>query len=81
MNKNKILQLILNNSKNVRFSDAVSLAKAFGFALDRINGSHHIFKHPDKPALLNLQNVKGKAKPYQLKQLIQLIERYNLKME
>jgi len=81
MNKNKILQLILNNSKNVRFSDAVSLSKAFGFVLDRINGSHHIFKHPDNPALLNLQNVKGKAKPYQLKQLIQLIERYNLKME
>jgi len=81
MNKNKILQLILNNSKNVRFSDAVSLAKIFGFELDRINGSHHIFKHPDNPALLNLQNVKGKVKPYQLKQLIQLIERYNLKME
>jgi predicted RNA binding protein YcfA (HicA-like mRNA interferase family) len=77
MNKNKILQLILNNSKNIRFS----LAKAFGFVLDRINGSHHIFKHPDNPALLNLQNVKGKAKPYQLKQLVQLIERYNLKME
>jgi predicted RNA binding protein YcfA (HicA-like mRNA interferase family) len=81
MNKRKILQLILNNSKNVRFSDAVTLAKAFGFILDRINGSHHIFKHSDNQALLNLQNVKGKAKPYQLKQLIELIERYNLKME
>jgi len=58
MNKNKILQLILNNSKNVRFSDAVSLAKAFGFILDRINGSHHIFKHPDNPALFGRAGVK-----------------------
>ncbi len=27
----------------------VSLVKAFGFTLSRINGSHHIFTHPDIP--------------------------------
>lgn len=53
----------------------------FGFWLDRINGSHHIFVHPDVPELVNLQNVKGKAKPYQVKQLLQIIEQYNLQME
>jgi hypothetical protein len=31
--------------------------------------------------LVNLQNVNGKAKPYQVKQLLRLIERYNLHME
>jgi hypothetical protein len=31
--------------------------------------------------LVNLQNVNGKAKPYQVKQLLRLIERYNLQME
>jgi len=46
--------------------------------LDRINGSHHIYYHKDFLELLNLQNVKGKAKPYQVKQLLQLIEKYNL---
>ena len=81
MNKKKILQSILNNSKNIRFSDALSLAKAFGFKLDRISGSHHILKHPNTINLLNLQNVNGKAKPYQLKQLIKMIEHFNLKME
>ncbi len=53
----------------------------FGFQLDRISGSHHIFVHPDVPELLNLQNVKGKAKPYQIKQLLQIIERFDLQME
>ncbi len=53
----------------------------FGFQLDRINGSHHIFVHPEIPELVNLQDVNGKAKPYQVKQLLQLIERYNLQME
>jgi hypothetical protein len=30
---------------------------------------------------IRLQNVKGKAKPYQVKQLLQLIETHNLQME
>ncbi len=53
----------------------------FGFRLDRIHGSHHIFVHPDLLELVNLQNVGGKAKPYQVKQLLQIIEKYHLQME
>jgi len=52
----------------------------FGFRLDRISGSHHIFMHPDVPELINLQDVNSQAKPYQIKQLLQIIERYNLQM-
>lgn len=81
MNKRKLLQKLLFGSKNIRFSEAVAGAEMFGFRLDRINGSHHIFVHPDVPELVNLQNVKGKAKPYQVKQLLQVIEQYNLQME
>ena len=53
----------------------------FGFRLQRINGSHHIFAHPEVSELVNLQDVNGKAKPYQVKQLLQLVERYDLRME
>jgi predicted RNA binding protein YcfA (HicA-like mRNA interferase family) len=59
----------------------VGLAEAFGFHLSRVNGSHHIFVHPDIPELVNLQNVKGQAKPYQIRQFLKLVERYNLQME
>ena len=51
-----------------------------GFQLSRINGSHHIYVHANIPELLNIQNVNGQAKPYQVKQLLRLIERYNLEM-
>ena len=81
MKKSKLLQKLLSGSKNIRFSEAVGCAEMFGFRLERIKGSHHIFVHPDVPELVNLQDVKGKAKPYQVKQLLQLIERYNLQME
>lgn len=81
MKKRNLLEKILAGSKNIRFAEATALAKAFGFRLDRINGSHHIFVHPNIPELINLQDVKGKAKPYQLKQLLSLIEQHNLQME
>jgi len=41
----------------------------------------HIFIHPKIPELLNLQDLKGKVKPYQVKQLLQLAEIHNLQLE
>ena len=81
MKKYKLIKKLLSGSKNVKFTEAVQCAELFGFTLSRISGSHHIFVHPDIPNLINLQNVNGKAKPYQIKQLLNLIEKYNLQME
>jgi predicted RNA binding protein YcfA (HicA-like mRNA interferase family) len=80
MNKHKLLEKILAGSKNVQFSDMTSLVEAFGFRLSRINGSHFIFVHPEIPELVNLQEHKGKAKPYQVRQFLQLIEQYDLEL-
>ena len=80
MKKQRLLQKVLSGTHNVRFSEVTALAKAFDFELDRVNGSHHIFIHPDIPELLNLQNMQGKAKPYQIKQMLQLIETHNLQL-
>jgi hypothetical protein len=81
MKKQKLLQKLLSGSKNIRFSEATAIAKAFGFQLDRVSGSHHVFIHAGIPALINLQDVGGKAKPYQIKQLLKTIEQYDLQME
>ena len=59
----------------------LTLAEAFGFRQARVTGSHHIFVHTGVRELLNLQDVKGKAKPYQIRQFLQLVERYNLMLE
>ena len=81
MSKQKTLDKALRGSKNIRFQDMVTLVESFGFHLSRVSGSHNIFSHPDIPELLNLQNVSGKAKPYQIKQFLGLIERYNVIMK
>lgn len=78
MDKRKILRKLLSGSKNIRFSEVQKVAEAFGFQLDRISGSHQIYVHPDIPALLNLQNMNGQAKPYQIRQLLKLVEKYSL---
>lgn len=57
------------------------LVEALGFEPKRVAGSHHIYTHPDLPELLNLQAVEGMAKPYQMRQLLRLVERYSLRVE
>ena len=59
----------------------VKFLEAFGFTLARVNGSHHIFSHPAIPEVVNIQNLKGKAKPYQIRQFLTLIETRNLTFE
>jgi len=77
----KILAKALSGSKNIRFDDFVSLVKGFGFRLSRVSGSHHIFVHDKVRELVNLQEVGGQIKPYQVKQFMNLVERYDLKLE
>jgi len=80
MNKRKLLKKLLGGSKNIRFGDLVALVEAFGFQLERVKGSHHIFEHPDVAVIVNLQSRKGKAIPYQVKQFLEIIEQQNLQL-
>lgn len=77
----KILAKVLAGSKNIAFGDFRLLVEGFGFRLSRVSGSHHIFVHTDVKELVNLQNVSGQIKPYQIRQFMELVERYNLPLE
>jgi predicted RNA binding protein YcfA (HicA-like mRNA interferase family) len=68
VNPQKLLQKALASPYNIRFEEACALAQGFGFHLSRANGSHHIFVHPSVRELVNLQDVSGKAKAYQIRQ-------------
>lgn len=81
MKKRKLLEKLLASPANARFDDVCQLATAFGFQLSRVSGSHHVFVHPSIVELVNLQVVGGQAKPYQVRQLLRLVERYNLTLE
>jgi hypothetical protein len=82
MDRRRLLVRITGGATaNVGFRDFVDLIEGFGFRLHHVRGSHHIFRHPKLPDRLNLQDDRGQAKPYQLRQFLDLVERYNLKLE
>ena len=72
---------MLNNQKNVKYNDFVIILEAFRFYRTRGEGGHSIYKNEAVKEIINIQNVNGEAKPYQIRQFFSLVEKYNLRME
>jgi hypothetical protein len=77
--REKLLQKILRGDAdaNIPFAGLRGLLSALGFE-ERIRGSHHIFYREGLQEILNLQAIGSKCKPYQVKQVRQLIVKYKL---
>jgi hypothetical protein len=65
------------SDQSFRFSDLLKLIAYFEFDI-RIKGSHHICSRADVAEIINLQPVGSMAKPYQVKQVRELIVKYKL---
>ena len=65
---------------NIRFSELCQLLRALGFD-ERTKGSHHIFFRDGVEELVNLQEVGGLAKVYQVQQVRRIILRHGLSGE
>jgi len=82
VNRRRLLGRLSSGAlKNVSFRDMIDLVEGFGFRQVRVSGSHHLFAHPEVPELINLQEVRGEAKPYQIRQFLRLVERRALRLE
>ncbi len=78
----KALQASCGRASEESFEDFVRLAEQFGFRLSRVSGSHHIMVNGAIGEILTLQGDKnGQAKPYQIRQLLDLVSQYRLEME
>jgi hypothetical protein len=62
---------------SIGFDEICGLLRRLGFE-ERIRGSHHIFARADVAEILNLQPRGHQAKPYQVRQVRQLILKYRL---
>jgi len=79
--KNKLFKKAKESPENFTFKELYSLAEYVGFKFRNQTGSHKIYKHSNHKILLNFQpdkRDKSKAKKYQIKQLIKIIEDFNL---
>ena len=71
-----ILRQIKQNPANVRFADLCKLCDHYFGEARQSGSSHRIYKTPwQGDPRVNIQNNKGKAKVYQVKQVLKAIER------
>lgn len=78
-NHEKLIHKILSGRQDnsINFLEIVNVLKSFNFSL-RINGSHHIFCRSDIEEIINIQPKGAGAKPYQVKQIRDIIVKYHL---
>lgn len=76
----KILEKMRAEPANIGFSDLKKVCETY-FGKPRQGGSSHaIYKTPwPGDPRVNIQNAKGKAKPYQVRQVLQAIEKLESK--
>lgn len=75
---NKTYEYIMQGKyTNIKFSDLCYVLQNANFRC-RIKGDHHIFKREDIPEIINIQPNGNKAKPYQVKQVHLLFQKYNI---
>ncbi|MBU1666355.1 MAG: type II toxin-antitoxin system HicA family toxin [Gammaproteobacteria bacterium] len=78
-NHEKLLFQILRglSDANIDFDDLRGLLLYIGFEM-RIKGSHHTFRKNGVAEKINLQRDGSKAKSYQVRQVRNIIQRYQL---
>lgn len=75
----KLLQKAKSSPQNIRFEELCKLCQYAEMKLMRTSGSHHIYHRKHPTLTLSIQEgMDGKAKPYQVRQLVNFIEDHSL---
>lgn len=75
----KLIRSILSGRQdnNILFADLCSILERLGFDR-RVRGDHFIFTKDGVEEIINIQPNGNKAKPYQVKQVREIILKYHL---
>src|ERR1044072_3603850 len=72
MRTHKLLERLKNNPTNVTFDDIRTLLLREGFTLDRVTGSHHIFKKSGTIFVIPVHS--NRVKSVYVKRVIEIVE-------
>jgi predicted RNA binding protein YcfA (HicA-like mRNA interferase family) len=70
--REKLIERLTNSPQNATFADLRTLLEYEGFYLDRVTGSHHIFKYANMTFVIPVHNNKVKA--IYVRKVLELIE-------
>jgi len=77
----KLLLKATNSPHNLKFEEVCALAECYGWHYVGGDGSHRVYMHSalgnSVGSMMNFQSKKGKAKAYQVKQLLDAIDALN----
>jgi len=76
--RQKLIDKAMNNPAGIRFKELCLLAEHMGFQKRGGKGSHVVYERDGVEEILTFQNHRGMAKPYQVKQMLAVIEKYQL---
>jgi hypothetical protein len=76
----ELLERARANPQSLSFRELERLVVAIGYAFDRQSGSHRIYRCKGLP-IINLQSAGKDAKPYQVRQVLGIIDEYALEVE
>jgi hypothetical protein len=76
-----ILEKVVIGHGRIKFRDLQKLLLGLGFELDRVRGSHHIYVHAQVTRPLSIQPIGNEAKPFQVRQLRDMIAEFDLKLK
>jgi hypothetical protein len=72
----RLLEAMRNSQTNVRYADLYKVCEYYFGPPRNSGGSHSVFRTSwQGDPRVNIQNDNGKAKPYQVKQVLTAIER------
>jgi len=77
----ELLERARNNPQSFTFKDLQQLVESAGFRLKRVRGSHHVYTREEIVEIINIQPKGKMAKPYQVRQVVGLIDKYGLLKE
>lgn len=69
--------IIIDGKKDIPFQDLIYFVEHLGF-VGRIRGDHHYYRMDGINKQINLQPEGSKAKPYQIRQVRQIVTEYKL---
>ncbi|NBI63167.1 type II toxin-antitoxin system HicA family toxin [Clostridiales bacterium] len=77
----KIFQNIMSGSKdnNIKFRELQKILDALGFQ-HRVKGDHFIYRSKAIEEIINIQPDGNKAKPYQVKQVRDLLSKHKMEV-
>ena len=75
----KIMEKVLRGTSdaNIAFDDIRGMLLHLGFD-ERIRGSHHMYRKQGVEEKINMQRSGSKAKPYQVRQVREVLLKYRL---